>query len=110
MGLTPEQVVAAAAAVRAVAGNKRLLMQASDIHSKMTMMYKEGLWLGNDINQSVSTTFPDYKYVSGTFPLPEQGLRMLATKKVKTTGTQSMLPPPEQPTGVAQEDMSTTSS
>ena len=56
VGLTPEQVVAAAAAVRSVAANKRLLMQASDDHSKMTMMYKEGSWVGNDINQSVSTT------------------------------------------------------
>ena len=43
VGLTPEQVVGAAELVRALADNRRLLMQAGDEKiGKVAMLYKDG--------------------------------------------------------------------
>ena len=94
VGLTPEQVVGAAAAVRAIASGRRLLMQESDDQSKLTMMFKDGLWMGNDVNQCEPANPPAFKYVSGTFLLPEKGLKMTGAKKSRMTGTQTMAESP----------------
>ena len=86
VGLTPEQVVGAAALVRALADNRRLLMQAGDEKTgKVAMLFMDGQWRGNDLNRCEPANPPTFKYSSGAFPMPDTSLRMIGPRDMCST-------------------------
>ena len=90
VGLTPNQTVGASAIVRAIAGNKRVMMQIGESDEKQAMIYKDGEWMGHDANRSEPDVAPTFKYSPETFPKPARSLRMMTTKKQRSTGTETV--------------------
>ena len=88
VGLTPDQIVGAAAIVRAIAGNKRVMIQIGGSDKKQPRIYKDGEWMGHDANRSELDVAPTFKYSPETFPKPARSLRMMTTKKQRSTGTE----------------------
>ena len=90
VGLTPEQIVGAAAVVRAIAKNKRVMMQIGESDEKQAMIYKDGVWMGHDANHSEPDVDPTFKYGPETFPKPARSLRMLVGRRQRSTGTETL--------------------
>ena len=88
-GLTPDQLMAAAAAVKTIAEGKTLIMQASDGTHKLNMMYKEGQWYGHDINRTEPTNPPTFQYTPETFPVLNETLKMLPVKRNRDAAIQT---------------------
>ena len=86
-GLTPEQVTIAAAVTKAIAGGKQIVLQVNDGKNKWHMMYKNGQFMGHNINEMKADTVP--QYAPGDFPVPDRELRMLSIKGSKSVAVQT---------------------
>ena len=55
--------------------------------------------MGHDANRLEPDVAPTYKYSPETFPKPARSLRMIASRKQRSTGTEmvAMLPAPTEP-------------
>ena len=75
-GLTPEEVVGAAAVVHAMRQKKQVMIQSRDKDTRHLMMTKDGQWMGKDINETEPGKPANFQYGPDNFPTPEEGLKM----------------------------------